>query len=606
MKILKLILHGIKTAPFLLIMSTVFVVRHDLPNSTVTGKYFWFYCAMGILAATSLCSFCVSRRKTFRFTRFDAAIFVFWLAGLTVSWIHNDLTSAKLTVLTLLFPLYLYVRYWISEQRINAWILVVCLILGGLVEALWGLGQLYGFYRSQHAEFKITGSFFNPGPYSGYVATVFPVAFYYILRYYRVFNSKFNRRYIPFYLLWTVSTLCCVATMLVLPAAMSRSAWMATAGGSMLALWLYCGKNRRIAMFVRQYRRKIAFVAVVLLAVGLCGMYFLKKDSADGRALIWKISAKVVAKHPEGVGIGNFAGAYGDCQAEYFASGKASEREETVAGSPEYGFNEYFQICIEWGILLFLLFLAILATALYLGIRRRCAAVASLAALLIFATSAYPFNILPHVIALIILLALCVSNSEQQCNTNISTFRRYALAALFAATLISVVLSLTVYGIGSYSAYKEWGKLKSLYYSGLYKEISAEYEKHYPCLSGEVVFLFEYAQILNKTGEYAKSNEVIARAIKKSCDPMLYNIAGKNCQALKDYTAAERDFLHAANLIPNRLYPFYLLAKLYSEAGKHDKAREMAKIVLTKEPKVNSLAVKEMRDEMRKLLLDNS
>ncbi|MDR2424305.1 MAG: O-antigen ligase family protein [Prevotellaceae bacterium] len=605
MKIYGLILNSIKTAPFLLIMSTVFVIRNDLPNSTVTGKYFWFYWAMGIMAATGLCSFFVSRRKIFRFTRFDAAVLVFWLAGLTVSGIHNDALSAKLTVLALLFPLYLYARYWLAERRINSWILVVCLILGGLVEALWGLGQLYGFYCSQHAEFKITGSFFNPGPYSGYIAAIFPLAVYYILRYYRVFNRKFNRRRLPFYFLWTVSTLTFVATIMVIPAAMSRSAWLATVGGSMLALWLCCRKNQSIALFVKRNGRKIAGIALVGLTLALCGMYFLKKDSADGRAFIWKIAAKVVVRHPLGVGVGNFAGAYGNSQAEYFASDKAAEREYLVAGSPEYGFNEYLQICIEWGILPFLLFAAILAMAIYQGFRRRRAVVASLAALLVFAASAYPFNILPHLIVLIMLLAICVSDLEKPCNTNISKFGRYLSATSFAASVITVALCLTVYGINSYGAYKEWGRLKSLYYAGLYKEISAGYETHYSRLAGEVVFLFEYAQILNKTGEYAKSNEVISRAIKRSCDPMFYNLAGKNCQALQDYTTAERNFRHAANLIPNRLYPFYLLAKLYSEAGMHDKAREMAKIVLTKEPKVNSPAVNEMRNEMRKLVVSS-
>ena len=33
-------------------------------------------------------------------------------------------------------------------------------------EAIYGLRQLYGFTSSHHSLYSLTGSFFNPGPYS--------------------------------------------------------------------------------------------------------------------------------------------------------------------------------------------------------------------------------------------------------------------------------------------------------------------------------------------------------------------------------------------------------------------------------------------------------
>ena len=87
-----------------------------------------------------------------------------------------------------------------------------------------------------------------------------------------------------------------------------------------------------------------------------------------------------------------------------------------------------------------------------------------------------------------------------------------------------------------------------------------------------------------------------------SCDPMLYNIMGKNYQALNEYKQAETCFMKATHIIPNRLYPFYLLTKLYHEMGLQDKVNEMADMVQTKEPKVHSRAVEEMRQEVRELI----
>jgi len=83
-------------------------------------------------------------------------------------------------------------------------------------------------------------------------------------------------------------------------------------------------------------------------------------------------------------------------------------------------------------------------------------------------------------------------------------------------------------------------------------------------LSDQTPFLFEYAQCLNKAGEYAKSNQVLAQAIKISCDPMLYNIMGKNYQGLKNYQLSEQNFLLASHIVPSRIYPYYLLANLYA------------------------------------------
>jgi tetratricopeptide (TPR) repeat protein len=127
----------------------------------------------------------------------------------------------------------------------------------------------------------------------------------------------------------------------------------------------------------------------------------------------------------------------------------------------------------------------------------------------------------------------------------------------------------------------------------------------YPYLNDQIRFLFEYAQCLSKSEQPEKSNAVLLRAVQISCDPMLYNIMGKNYQAMKQYEQAEMALVKATQLVPSRLYPWYLLTKLYVEMGWDEKAAETAKIVLTKEPKVQSPAVREMREEVGKLGIKN-
>ena len=49
------------------------------------------------------------------------------------------------------------------------------LILTGAIETVWRLCQVYGYTASNHSLYALTGSFYNPGPYSGFLAMCFPV-----------------------------------------------------------------------------------------------------------------------------------------------------------------------------------------------------------------------------------------------------------------------------------------------------------------------------------------------------------------------------------------------------------------------------------------------
>ena len=80
------------------------------------------------------------------------------------------------------------------------------------------------------------------------------------------------------------------------------------------------------------------------------GIYIVKKNSADGRLLMWKVAVQAAMEVPlTGVGWSDVAGTYGEAQEQYFASGKGSEQEIMVADAPEYVFNEYLQIAIAYG-----------------------------------------------------------------------------------------------------------------------------------------------------------------------------------------------------------------------------------------------------------------
>jgi tetratricopeptide (TPR) repeat protein len=595
--------------PFFLVLSTVFVVAPELENGTVSGKYMWFYLSMAVAAAVPAGIILISPSpRPLRLNVTDGLILLYGLIALFSSyWLNHSEAVTKHILLALVILLYFCFKTLFHINRKTLYWLVIFFLVTGLVESCWGLRQLYGFEYSLHSRLRITGSFFNPGPYACYVAMIMPCAFYYMLRHRSCMHVRFRLRYGFLYLHWGIALLTFVGAFLVLPASMSRTSWLAGLGGCVWAGVQYLIRDRKIRTFYQTHRRRCLlmtgclFISVVVL--GGIGIYNLKKDSADGRLLIWKISLQTLVHNPEGVGIGNFSGSYGHEQAAYFESGKGTGREAYVAGNPEYGFNEYLQVGIEEGAVSLILFLCIAGYSLYTGIRRkRVGATASLLALLIAALASYPFSVLPFLIGMSFLLAWINTGRDRGKSLHVS--RPATIGLSLCGFLLTFVCLYNRYP--TRQAYKEWSRCKTLYHSGAYESAVNGYASLYPHLYDQLPFLFEYAQSLSKSERYEESNEVLLKAVRISCDPMLYNILGKNCQATQRYSDAEGYFRKAIAIVPNRIYPWYLLTDLYVEMEDREKARESARIVLEKEPKVMSTAIREMREKVKQMNLFNT
>ena len=523
----------ISVSSFLSVLATVFVICPELANGVVSGKYFWFYLSMGMIAVISAVNSLVCRQPI-RIKQINVLILLYGASTLSAGYfLHSSEAVTKYILLILTILLYFYFGIFLSASKSNGRLPVLFFLLTGLVEAFWGLRQLYGLEHSQHTLFRLTGSFFNPGPYACYLAVVMPAAFAYLLRDWGCTKVRFRLRYWPLYLRWGTALLTCAGIILVLPAAMSRASWLAAGGGCVfVAFFHWQQKGNGWAAKITKYSRWILALMLSLCVLGGIGMYRLKKDSADGRMLTWKIALQTAIRHPMGVGIGNFSGSYGHEQADYFASGKGSEQEQHVAGNPEYGFNEYLQIAVEQGIIPFILFLVIMIYSLYAGIRRRrIAATASLVALLIAATASYPFSLLPFLTVMAFLLAWIHSEKNdpeemEKSDNKISRFQtcKFPYSLILPGIFLLIVAGCLYSRYPTCRAYQQWVRSKVLYHTGSYGKGVEAYAPLYPLLSDRLEYLFEYAQCLSKSGQYTETNAVLEKAVRIGCDPMLYNV----------------------------------------------------------------------------------
>ena len=587
--------------PFCLILSTVLVVSNQLADGITSGKYFWFYASMGLMSINMVVS-CFLCRKKIQFTIDDGLISLFCLSGLIVTAINSGIFTTKWILLLLIWALYIYLRIGLIQQKKLLPLLMFFLILTGLIEAVWGLLQLYGLSPLYHPIFVTTGSFFNSGPYSGYLAVLFPIALYNFINHQKQTNDQ---KSVPndlrlSTLTYYISIITCLAIILVLPAAKSRASWLAAIAGSLFVVFDYLSRRFSLRQLYSKHMKKVLFAVVacfIISGVALYGIYNLKKDSADGRAFIWKITLKAIQKNPMGVGLNHFSGIYGEEQEHYFAAGQVSEKEEFIAGSPEYGFNDYLQLCLEWGVLPFLLFLLIIARGFYNGYKRRkIATLSSLTALIVFAGVSYPFSVLPFLILTSFLFADIHSDDE-------NNSAKKGISTIIPAIGCLILSSFCLYNrYPVFNAYKNWKIGKRAYNTEQFEKAAQDYELLYPYLNDQFLFLFEYGRSLALSKQQGMSNDILKEATRISCDPMLYNMIGKNYQAMKEYELAEGSLRKSLLIVPNRIYPYYLLMKLYAESGNSEKALEAATIVLTKEPKVQSQAISEMREEAMKII----
>lgn len=501
-------------------------------------------------------------------------------------------------VMTVVLPLWL-AGYIVNPQRTVRIVSesVQWVLMGfGAMEALHGLGQIAGIYPSNHSLFVLTGTFYNPGPYSGYLAAVLPIALHRML----VSNGKKDRLSVAqyYFSMCVLLLICCV-----LPAGMSRAAWFASLiSCGYVVLRVY---RVKVKSFVSKHRYAVSGVLIVgaLLA---SSAYFMKRDSADGRLLIWKITSQAIASSPCGEENGRtFSAIYGDAQERYFTNCEYSESEAWVAGTPDFAFNEYLQIAVEYGVWVSILLVTVLLVlSMIAGGRKQLAGIdGCLVSLMVFACFSYPLHI-PAIVSvwLLTLMVLCGEGLVM------IKRKRNAVAVLLPVVVAGLTASMDMYGIYSERtrAVREWMPVRVLYHSGAFNAAAEEYGKLYDKMSWNKDFCFEYGRALYKAGSYGKAEEVLLKAMEVSGDPMILNMLGRNAQESGEYGKAEKYLLRSTRRLPERVYPHYLLVKLYAEPEYFDRIKLIreAECVLNAEPKVNSTAIREMRQEVKKILED--
>jgi tetratricopeptide (TPR) repeat protein len=455
-------------------------------------------------------------------------------------------------------------------------IILIGLIILGLYECVIGILQLIGTLPSGHILYPATGTFFNPGPYCGFIATLMPLAIHYIL----VNNNKF---------IYTLAIIYFFIGLLILPILFGRTGWIAAIIG--------CGyvylKHHKIRL------QKWHIIVVIFVAcISAISLYLLKPASALGRVFLYKLGIDAFQENAiYGVGWDNVAGAIGNAQEIYFKNNPNSIFV-AVAGSPEYAFNEFLQIAIAYGIIAIVAFILLFTLNFIIANKNKEYGLAgSILAAAIVCMASYPLQFNEFILmfaAILITTTLLLHKANVYVKAVVSSF------IVFSCCVI------VWQNTQRHNLLEQWQLQKLAYQYNLSERNMHELDSLHKKMYWSKNFLFDYGKVLRKNHLYKRSIIIMQEGTKISSDPMFLNLIGKNYYDLKQYNSAESYFKRSINRLPGRLYPYYLLAKLYTDSCFYNveqfKNTYNAAMQLT--PKVQSPAVRQMRSEL-KLLNDS-
>ncbi len=395
--------------------------------------------------------------------------------------------------------------------------MICCLV--AICESTLGIYQILLHQQSLFTRFTLTGSFSNPGPYGGLISILLAILGAYVLQNYNA-QKWYDKALV------ILSSISCALCVIVIPASMSRAAWLAL--GVAALVWGF--KELRLADWIKKHKAFAAIASVIVIIV-MTGVFFLKKDSAIGRLHIWHMELRAIAEAPlSGHGKGTVLGVYGDTQAEYFAEKESPEIITKVAGCPEYAFNEYLKIGVEYGIPAMVGVIVVMIALITLLLKFRSPFAYGLIAFGVFAFFSYPLEAI-----------------------NIKS-----------------------------EAEKKWESIRYLSGMQLYEGAVEELAPLYNDLKDNYRFIYDYGYALHKCKHYHESNEILKEGAKISSDPMFYNIIGKNLEALGLYEEAEEAYIHAHYMVPQRLYPLTLLMRMHIRLGNNNEALRYGKMILDK------------------------
>lgn len=569
----------------LLIVGLPFLVKDKkiIQPLHYSSRFWGLMLAPVVLALSTL--WCILYKKDFRLTIIDSLVCVFAVYVFLLVKVESFETKTDAIILVVV---YLSLRFLSKEWYLGIFLLI---LLSAFSQATYGQLQLWKVFPAYHYLYGITGSFFNSAPFAGFIVLAVPIGFIFYIRAQKINIETIllNKKHLRLMSLFAL-----VIILAVLPATHSRAAWLSVllVGALLFFKETVCGRKIRVLFFKQRVLLISAFIVALLL---LASIYFLKKDSADGRLLIWQASIGMLVDKPLfGWGDNGFETSYMLYQANFFKN-NPDHRAMVLADNVQYAYNEILKLVAELGLVGLLFGVLIIYYVVRIksnSIWGKCSKYVLLAAF-VFSLFSYPSAIL--VIKIIVVIQLAVLSSY---SPRIFELKYKSSRMVYASTLLLLLLLmpwLSSYARKYYDAFTSWKLASQTYHREDYNESIKHFSVAYPTLCAEGEFLVQYGKALSIDQKDSAAVLVLEDAKAYANNIILYTALGDSYSRIDQYKKAEEAYWTAYYMVPNRFYPLYLLVQMYEANHATKKALSTSRMIFDKEVKIESPAIKEIK-----------
>lgn len=453
--------------------------------------------------------------------------------------------------------------------------------MAGMVMGTWGLLQYFELVQAYYTSVPVTGSFENPAGLAIFLSGLLPCSLY------------FTRERKMRYKMWGIVT-------------------------SLLAIWVILLSNSRTGILImivlcilyvcqnisfpprHRFVNKFLFLGIVLFL--FVGLYFWKKDSADGRMLIWLCSLDMFGDHWFfGIGSGKFQAEYMLYQADFF-QWHPDSMFMMLADNVNNPFNEYLKVLVEYGIIGFSMVVMILVHLVKVCKANRdkvflFPVFGCILAVMLAACFSYPLNY-PSIV-LIFVFSVAIVNS---CYFSVWKVKKRICVKGVAVGLVvfSLLFSRIVYCYGR-SEY-EWCKAARFSLEGRSEEMLPSYKEIYDWMRRDGLFLYNYGAELYQVKRYSESLKILKECASRFNDEDVQQILAKDYIQLGMYSEAKECLLLAAAMCPVRFVPLYELMNLHLRIKDFTEAKRYARIIIDKPVKINSSRIRKIKKAAKVLL----
>ncbi|MBE6298025.1 MAG: O-antigen ligase family protein [Bacteroidales bacterium] len=329
--------------------------------------------------------------------------------------------------------------------------------------------------------------------------------------------------------------------------------------------------------------RASSIIAFTVICSLFSVLLFIKSSSSNGRIFIIERTIEMIKEKPCGWGRNGFERNYMLFQAEYFKNND-NEKEAILASDIKHPLNEFLYLAVNYGIHTLLVVIFAVAYIIWriskTKNKERICFLHFLLLVILWSCFSYPFSISYTYVVLTAFFVAFVNN-------------RYINNAIrvFKYPIIIVLLLFTYKEINSIKDETIWNNAVNDYKNGNKIEAMKVFSKADSYSIDKGAMLFSLATVAYNEMNYEKCIELCNDCRDFFSNYDLEFLTANSYLFIGELCEAEKHFITAHNMCPNRFIPLYKLFKIYKQRGNKEQMTEMGEKILSKKIKVPSRSI---------------